>query len=195
MYKALLTAFLAVYSFIWAFSQTQIPPNAIITSDVYVIDPNGNMVKTNKPVFKFEQSMYDFGEIAPAGKVSHDFVFTNIGKQPLIISEVRNACYCISSHWDSKPVMPGQTGTITVFYDTTLKTGKFRTGVSIFSNAYSYPAERLFVEGKIVVPTPPDNDPIWANPNDVLPATPDSILSAHPNPQATDSLQIEKNKP
>lgn len=187
VHKVLLVAFLAAYSSIWAFSQTEIPANAIITSDVYVIDPNGNVVKTNKPVFKFEHSSFDFQEVKQSGKISHDFVFTNIGKQPLVISEVKNACYCITSHWDSKTVMPGETGTITVFYNTEAKTGKFRTGVSIISNAYSYPVERLFVEGKVVVE--PQTEP--ENPPALITTTPDPILPA--DSTAAEKTEAEKN--
>ena len=116
-----------------------------------VIDAKGNIIATSKPLFAFEGgSSFDFGEVPQTEKIYHDFVFTNTGFEPLIISKVSSSCYCISSNWDKTPILPGQKGKIRVWYDTRSRKGNFRNGVTIYSNAYSYPDETLLVSGKVM---------------------------------------------
>lgn len=121
------------------------------TSTNHVLSANGNIIATTKPLFSFENgSSFDFGTVTQSGKIYHDFVFTNIGFEPLIIAKVHTSCYCIHAEWDKTPVLPGQRGTIRVYYDTRVRIGNFRNGVSIVSNAYSYPDETLLISGNIV---------------------------------------------
>ncbi|MBP6664335.1 MAG: DUF1573 domain-containing protein [Chitinophagales bacterium] len=116
-----------------------------------VLDAQGNIISTQKPLFAFTGgSSFDFGEVKAAEKIYHDFEFTNIGFQPLIISKVKSSCYCITSDWDKTPILPGQKGKIRVWFDTRVRKGSFRNGVTIYSNAYSYPEETLLVSGFIV---------------------------------------------
>lgn len=116
-----------------------------------VIDAKGNIIATSKPLFAFEGgSSFDFGEVPQTEKIYHDFVFTNTGFEPLIIRKVSSSCYCISSNWDKTPILPGQKGKIRVWYDTRSRKGNFRNGVTIYSNAYSYPEETLLVSGKVM---------------------------------------------
>lgn len=66
---------------------------------------------------RFEEEIADFGTIRDGEKVTHTFTFTNTGDQPLILSNVRGSCGCTVPSWDSDPIPPGETGSLTVEYD------------------------------------------------------------------------------
>jgi hypothetical protein len=46
------------------------------------------------PVFEFENEVIDYGEIAVNSDGNRVFKFKNIGKAPLIISNVKGSCGC-----------------------------------------------------------------------------------------------------
>lgn len=116
-----------------------------------VAQKSPNFVPIQAPEFQFEPSRaHDFGTVPQSDWISHDFLFSNIGGQPLRITKVRGSCYCTKAEFPTAPIQPGERGYIRVFYDTRSKTGQFRAAVSIISNAFGADTEHLFVEGNII---------------------------------------------
>lgn len=66
---------------------------------------------------QFDSELHDFGTIADGDKVTHTFVFTNTGDKPLVVSNAKGSCGCTVPNWDKDPVMPGETGELTIQYD------------------------------------------------------------------------------
>ena len=66
---------------------------------------------------RFDEEIHDFGTIRDGEKVTHRFSFTNTGDKPLILSNVRGSCGCTVPEWDGDPIPPGETGSLTVEYD------------------------------------------------------------------------------
>ena len=89
---------------------------------------------STKAQFKFDKELIDYGKIAKNSEGKRVFKFTNIGKSPLIITEIKTSCDCTVPEKPKTPIMPGQKGEITVSYDTS-KTGGFSKMITIFSNA------------------------------------------------------------
>ncbi|WP_128330318.1 DUF1573 domain-containing protein [Apibacter sp. HY039] len=97
---------------------------------------------TDESEITFDADNYDFKEIKKGDKVTHEFKFTNTGKKPLVISEVRPSCGCTTPEYTKEPVFPGKKGFITVTFDSSnfdgavLKTiavsGNFKTKVIQF---------------------------------------------------------------
>jgi len=87
-----------------------------------------------KAEFKFETELINYGKVAKNSDGIRVFKFTNIGKTPLIITEIKTSCDCAVPKKPEAPIMPGQKGEITVSYDTS-KTGGFSKMITIFSNA------------------------------------------------------------
>ena len=79
-------------------------------------------------------SIHDFGLIGGTQKVSHQFVFTNKGAEPVVIDTVKSHCGCTTSSYTREPVMPDKTGTVTVTYDPTDHYGGFRKTVTLVLN-------------------------------------------------------------
>ena len=93
------------------------------------------MAQGNKgPIIKFDNESYNFKEIIQGSKAEIDFVFTNVGDEPLIISNVRSTCGCTVPKWTNEPVKPGEKGKITVKYDSN-RIGNFSKQITVSSNA------------------------------------------------------------
>jgi hypothetical protein len=87
-----------------------------------------------KPHIEFESVKHDFGMIYQNANGSWEFKFTNTGKEPLIIQNVRSSCGCTIAKRPSAPILPGQTSSILVKYDTR-RIGVFRKTITVTSNA------------------------------------------------------------
>lgn len=108
--------------------------------------------QTSKPVITFSEKEFHFGTLrTTAGVVSHDFVFTNTGKIPLIINEVKASCGCTVAEWPREPVLPGKAGIIKVTFDPEKQSGSFTKTIQVSSNA-DVPLVKLLISG-VVVPT------------------------------------------
>lgn len=105
----------------------------------------------NAPIFKFVEETHDFGTIKEGPEASYDFVFTNVGKEPLIIQDCKASCGCTTPEWTKAPILPGQKGKISVKYDTKGRAGTFNKSIFIASNAKS--AEKRYeivITGNVV---------------------------------------------
>jgi len=89
------------------------------------------------PAFTFEETSFDFGDIYQGDKVEHVFKFDNTGTQPLIITNVQTTCGCTATAWPRDPVLPGETDSLKVSFDSAGKSGHQNKIVSIISNAVS----------------------------------------------------------
>ncbi|MGB4399935.1 MAG: DUF1573 domain-containing protein [Daejeonella sp.] len=98
--------------------------------------------------FKFEKETYDFGKIPQGKPVSVEFKFTNVGDEPLIISNIESVCGCTVPKYTNTPVLKGQTGTITVSYNAAA-VAPFSKGLTIRSNAKT-PIKVIYIKGEVV---------------------------------------------
>ncbi len=89
-----------------------------------------------KPTVAFSAADHDFGTIREAdGIVSFEFEYTNTGKVPLIVQQVRATCGCTTPEWTKEPVVPGQRGYIKVNFDPKNRPGPFNKTITVTSNA------------------------------------------------------------
>jgi len=107
--------------------------------------------RPNAPVFKFNEETHDFGNLKEGIEASFDFVFTNTGKEPLLIQDCKASCGCTTPDWSKAPVLPGQKGKITVKYDTKGRPGSFNKSIFIASNAKSTEKRyEIIITGNVV---------------------------------------------
>ena len=114
----------------------------VFTVNVYSQDKSEENTNPNAPKFKFETEVIDYGDMEKGADGVRYFEFTNSGKEPLIISNIRSSCGCTVPEYPKTPIGPGESSKIKVKYNTN-KTGPFRKTITITSN----------VEGKKVVLT------------------------------------------
>ncbi len=104
-------------------------------------------VNPNAPEITFEQGTIDYGTIEQGADGNRVFTFTNTGKEPLILTNVRASCGCTTPKWTRNPVAPGEKGEIMVHYDTN-RMGNFHKTITVTSNAKTA-TKTLTIKGKI----------------------------------------------
>jgi hypothetical protein len=119
------------------------------------------------PEFVFETESHDFGTVSEGTQATYEFKFTNIGKEPLVISNVQASCGCTTPKWTNEPIAPGKTGTITASYNSSGRPGPFNKSITVTSNAKSNPkvlsingvveAKPVEQPSPVVVPDKPNN--------------------------------------
>lgn len=86
---------------------------------------------------QFKESLVDMGTIAAdAPKRTVEVVYLNDGTAPVVITEARTGCSCVTAAYKRGKVMPGEQGTIAVTLDPAkAPEGKFFRVIQIFSNS------------------------------------------------------------
>ncbi|MFY9150890.1 MAG: DUF1573 domain-containing protein [Prolixibacteraceae bacterium] len=82
----------------------------------------------------FEKTVHDYGTIIQGSDGNCEFKFTNKGKGPLILNDVKTSCGCTVPEWPKEPIPPEKTGVIKVKYDTK-RLGAFSKTITVSSNA------------------------------------------------------------
>ena len=99
---------------------------------------------------EFKSDVIDYGEIEKGSDGVRVFEFTNTGKAPLVITDVTSSCGCTIPEKPEAPIAPGETGQITVKYDTN-RVGPIRKSIMVYSNAESA-TTKLTIKGKVLEP-------------------------------------------
>jgi hypothetical protein len=96
----------------------------------------------------FREYHHDFGRIVEGEKVGYIFIFENKGVGPLVISSASASCGCTVPKFDKKPVLPGETGTIEVIFDSSGRNGMQTKTITVISNA-TKPVVLLRISGDV----------------------------------------------
>ena len=89
----------------------------------------------NQAEFKFDVEEYNFGSVKQGESVSYEFSFTNVGKEPLIITNASGSCGCTVPEWPKEPLKKGDKANIKVTFNSTGKFGMQDKTITIVSNA------------------------------------------------------------
>ena len=68
--------------------------------------------------FQFKKDVHKFPDTKEGTLLVHDFVLTNNGAIPLIISEYKVECPCTKVDLPKRPIAPGETYKLKVTFDT-----------------------------------------------------------------------------
>lgn len=114
------------------------------TTDVHCPQTAKGMSKKEKeklPEISFERTTYDFGDVIQGEKLTYSFKFKNTGKSNLIIYSSEATCGCTTSTPPKAPIRPGESGEITVTFDSKSQSGKVTKRILVGAN--TYPAENI----------------------------------------------------
>lgn len=101
----------------------------------------------------FEELDYNFNTIKQGESVTREFVFTNNGKEDLIITNASGSCGCTVPVWPKEPIKKGGKGNIKVTFNSAGKMGAQDKTVTITSNAKNSPVV-LHLRGTVEAPAP-----------------------------------------
>lgn len=101
-----------------------------------------------KGVLKFKEETHKFGKVPQGVPVTNEFVFTNTGTDPVVISNAAASCGCTTPTWTTTPVMPGKTGSVKATFNAATP-GLFNKSVTISSNTEGGQVI-LYLNGEVV---------------------------------------------
>ena len=100
------------------------------------VSAEGKNEKTRMPKLEFEQTHHDFGKLIQGEKVSFTYKFKNTGNATLVISAVSPGCNCTVAQFTQTPVAPGETGSVSVNFNTETKKGLVNSSIIVQANTY-----------------------------------------------------------
>ena len=144
--------FLAACSFLLAASaanaQTDKPAATPAASPAVAPAPVDNK---NASEMVFEVEEFNFGTIKQGESVTHEFSFTNNGKEDLIITNAQGSCGCTVPQYPKEPLKKGAKAVIKVTFNSAGKMGMQDKTVTITSNAKNSP-KILHLKGTVEAP-------------------------------------------
>ena len=87
------------------------------------------------PVLAVQNEIHNFGSLEAGEIVSYSFKVTNNGEGNLIIDSVNYSCGCLEVRWTENPIKKGESGYVSVTYDSSGEWGNMYKTIEIFSNA------------------------------------------------------------
>ena len=109
---------------------------------------NTKQVGGSGPMISLDKEVHDYGTIEQGANGTCEFMVTNTGDQPLIITQCQGSCGCTVPKCDTAPVKPGEKTIITVKYDTK-RVGPINKSVTISSNAVNAPEKVVRIKGTV----------------------------------------------
>ncbi|PRZ25083.1 DUF1573 domain-containing protein [Flavobacterium granuli] len=113
-----------------------------------------NAAKVNGAGMVFVTETIDYGTIPYNSDGKREFVFTNNGNKPLIITNAQGSCGCTVPTYPKEPIAPGAKGVIGVKYDTTRGGQAFTKTVTLTTNA-AVPNKTLTIKGNVLAADAP----------------------------------------
>ena len=107
------------------------------------IDSQEDMIKEakSKPLTNIvlSEAQFDFGKINKGDKKEHTYEITNMGENPLIISQVKPGCGCTVPDYTKEPILPGKKGQITLKFDSAGFDGLVNKQAEVYANVEKAP--------------------------------------------------------
>jgi hypothetical protein len=70
------------------------------------------------PTINFDKTSHDFGEIQNGTAVETVFSYTNSGRSPLVVTDIKSTCGCtVPQGWSKEPLMPGESSQFSVKFN------------------------------------------------------------------------------
>jgi hypothetical protein len=106
--------------------------------------------EVNGPQIQFDKETHDYGKIPIKGDGNCKFTFTNVGTEPLLLTNVRAGCGCTVPQWPREPVLPGESAEIKVRYTTLHRAHKINKSIVVTSNSVENNTIVLRIKGEVV---------------------------------------------
>ncbi len=104
------------------------------------------------PRLTFTASEWNFGTVFAGSPVKHAFLASNVGDQPLVISDVVPQCHCIMVEDWPRTIAPGKSAEILILLDTSALEGDVSKAVTVISNDPRSPTQTLSLAGTVRKP-------------------------------------------
>jgi mono/diheme cytochrome c family protein len=93
---------------------------------------------------------HDLGNILTDSQAVHTFQLYNVGGKKLQIDKVDTSCGCTVVDISKKSIPPGGFTSLKVTLDTSIKLGRVKKTISVFSNDPNQPVLKLYLKGNVL---------------------------------------------
>ena len=158
MKKIILLVALFVFSGVFAQETTKkivrkSPKKVVAAKKVTVAKfPLATAGSLDGPSMLFDTETIDYGNVAFGGEGKREFVLTNNGNKPLIISNAQGSCGCTVPSYPKDPIAPGGKAIIGVKYDTN-RAGAISKSITLTTNVVGQENKIIYIKGT-VLPSP-----------------------------------------
>lgn len=133
----------------------------LFTTIAFAQIPGAQNTGGTGPVIKFPETSHDFGNINEGSYAKYSFKFYNTGDKPLVLKSVNPSCGCTVPTWPKQPIMPGDSSSIGVIFNTRGFGGNnFHKSITVSTNMDKDGVIVLFIKGHVLkTDTQPANTP------------------------------------
>src|SRR5579883_286105 len=132
------------------------PPGTVPAAQPVSPQPAASLPQPPAPVpsgkIQFATPIYDFGKVQAGELVKYSYVFTNTGEAQLEVTDVHPSCGCTTAGDWTRTVAPGQTGKISVQFNSANFNGPVFKTVTVASNDKQHPSTVLQLKGTVWKP-------------------------------------------
>ncbi|MEY3194550.1 MAG: hypothetical protein RIQ78_647, partial [Bacteroidota bacterium] len=108
-----------------------------------------NPGKPEPTTVRWTRDTLSFGSIEEGFILMDSFTVINTGNAPYTIESTKSSCSCTVLRYPTFPVMPGDTATIRVEFDSMNKAGHAQPGIILFDNSRPNKRNILYLDGTI----------------------------------------------
>ena len=99
---------------------------------------------------RWNRDTLDFVAIEEGTILLDSFTVTNTGRNPYAIRDVRANCDCSVLHYPRYPIMPGESATLRIAFDSSGKIGRTTPGIIVYDNSSPNTRTILYLQGDVV---------------------------------------------
>lgn len=114
-------------------------------------------IDDDRTTVRWSPDTIHLGKIEEGEVLRDSFQVTNTGARPYFIKDIKATCDCTIMRRPDYPIMPGETATIQVMFDTRGKAGKTTPGVVVYDNTRPNGRHIVYLEAEIVPRLKPKN--------------------------------------
>lgn len=104
----------------------------------------------SQPKMELLSKDHDFGTFKEdAGRQTFNFIVSNTGDAPLVITNVVPSCGCTTPEWTQSPIPPNGQGKVTAIYDPVGRPGPFNKTLVVHSNSVPESVV-LVIKGEVI---------------------------------------------
>jgi hypothetical protein len=132
-------------------NETKVDANGTVTPGTSNVEQKAEEPVRPLSAIEIKADTYDFGKIKDGTVVEHVFKFKNIGKNELVLKDVKASCGCTTPTWPREPIAPGAESEIKASFNSTGKSsGSGEVMKTITITANTDPSQTfLYIKGTV----------------------------------------------
>ncbi|MFN0174022.1 MAG: DUF1573 domain-containing protein [Saprospiraceae bacterium] len=117
----------------------------------------GGELVDDRTTVRWAQDTIHLGKVIEGEIITDSFLVTNTGANPYIIKDVKTTCDCTVLRRPTFPLMPGETASVRIEFDSRGKIGRTTPGVVVYDNTRPNGRHIVYLNAEVVPRVKPKN--------------------------------------